>query len=689
VKDYITNNQSEDIVCGNDVNLPNIDTNSSDAIKSPDNKNSILNIINPAPKSVLINLNTNGKSIGHELLWTANTTGMDYEESICAYVDGTVYIASNSNHADGHNDLFALNATTGEILWSYPTGPSYVGPDIDGDVLYLGTSYHGYPGMEYMYAINRTTGQEKWKVVIDGGVANSVKYDENKVYFCSFWETGMIYALNKENGSINWTYNTKQQDFPPNPKWKYSYCANTLMLRDNALYATFFSPDPSDIPSGKLYKLNVDDGSAIWKVALADGPWDNSITYDGDGRLFLAIYYDGTMNAYWDSNGSLIWSYPLHGHPLSFNGYHNGVVFIADTDGYVYALNSTNGVLIWRKRIGNVVDISSPTIADGKIFIATRDGSEGAFFIMNETTGVILWKYTVGVSVTASPSIADGMMFCGTDGWNMYAFDVGVGTGDWLLHRYDNWNTGYSPDGLTEWQYVEANCTTNNNITKCIITNYYDHNVTNITLNLGFSADWLDDTGNLLKEDSDNYTISDLSSSSSMTLFICDLMSYNISLSEGWNLVSLPLFQIAEPIGRALNSIEGKWDCIQVYNSTDLDHWKTNATFKPDQLNDLKSLNHKIGFWLHATEACTLTVIGTVPASTNIQFYVGWNLVGYPSLAQKSISDALLGTGFDSVEGFNASDPYRMSVLPGSYMMKPGEGYWVHVPADTTWVVDW
>ena len=47
------------------------------------------------------------------------------------------------------------------------------------------------------------------------------------------------------------------------------------------------------------------------------------------------------------------------------------------------------------------------------------------------------------------------------------------------------------------------------------------------------------------------------------------------------------------------------------------------------------------------------------------------------------------GTGYDAVEGFNASHPYRISPLADTYLMQPGEGYWVHVPADTTWVVDW
>lgn len=81
---------------------------------------------------------------------------------------------------------------------------------------------------------------------------------------------------------------------------------------------------------------------------------------------------------------------------------------------------------------------------------------------------------------------------------------------------------------------------------------------------------------------------------------------------------------------------------------------------------------------------------GTHPITTNINLRVRWNLVGYPFPTEKSISDALAGTGYDRpVEGFNGSAPYRLSQLADTYLMRPGVGYWIHVPADTGWVVNW
>jgi len=168
-----------------------------------------------------------------------------------------------------------------------------------------------------------------------------------------------------------------------------------------------------------------------------------------------------------------------------------------------------------------------------------------------------------------------------------------------------------------------------------------------------------------------------------------EFMKYNISLNEDWNLISLPFEQFDESIEQVLSSISGKWDCIQTYDSI-LSEWNSNNIYTPDSLNDFSTLNHKQGFWINITELnVNLTVSGYISTSTNINLYAGWNLVGYPTLTEKTVADALWGTGADKVEAFDSAEPYRIKEVGPTYLMKPGEGYWVHVPMDTTWIIDW
>ncbi|MDD4308378.1 MAG: hypothetical protein PHU53_06185, partial [Thermoplasmata archaeon] len=71
-----------------------------------------------------------------------------------------------------------------------------------------------------------------------------------------------------------------------------------------------------------------------------------------------------------------------------------------------------------------------------------------------------------------------------------------------------------------------------------------------------------------------------------------------------------------------------------------------------------------------------------------IPLYAGWNLVGYPTQTTETVGNALWGTGADRVEVFDPISPY-IKEAGATYVMKPGEGYWIHVSADSTWTINW
>jgi len=169
---------------------------------------------------------------------------------------------------------------------------------------------------------------------------------------------------------------------------------------------------------------------------------------------------------------------------------------------------------------------------------------------------------------------------------------------------------------------------------------------------------------------------------------------YNIPLLEGWNLISISLKQSDTSIDSVLKDIAGQWDIIRYYNATDHnDHWEINATFTPNGFNDLINIDRKMAIWINITDVGDgyLTVTGTLASSTSIPLYKGWNFVGYPTLNDTvTIAEGLAGTSYDKVEGFDKdAPPYYLRILSDDYVMKPGEGYWIHVPEDTIWVVDW
>ena len=169
-----------------------------------------------------------------------------------------------------------------------------------------------------------------------------------------------------------------------------------------------------------------------------------------------------------------------------------------------------------------------------------------------------------------------------------------------------------------------------------------------------------------------------------------DYIEYNVPLQEGWNLISIPVRQLDWSLNSVLESIAGQWDVIQTYD-TPTDTWISHSIHRPPVLNDLNEMNHFKSYWVNITQpGVTLTIKGDAFGSPlSMPLYAGWNLVGYPSQVPETVANAFFGTTADIVMVGDTSQPYNLREVASSYLMQPGEGYVVHVLADSTWVVDW
>ncbi len=165
---------------------------------------------------------------------------------------------------------------------------------------------------------------------------------------------------------------------------------------------------------------------------------------------------------------------------------------------------------------------------------------------------------------------------------------------------------------------------------------------------------------------------------------------YHIALDTSkWNLVSVPLPQFSSDVEDVFYNAD--WDSARWYDPLDQDPWKSFNPLKPSSLNDLNNVSRTMGIWLKVTSSDDLAVTGYAPEPTSINLRTGWNLVGYPSLTSRLASDALAGTGADMISIYNGAAPYLIEDRTdlSTVSMEPGNGYWVHVPADTVWNVDW
>jgi len=200
----------------------------------------------------------------------------------------------------------------------------------------------------------------------------------------------------------------------------------------------------------------------------------------------------------------------------------------------LYSLNIDDGSINCSFITGDDI-YQGPAItntADGFVFFGSRDNY---LYLINATDCSEIWKYNVGGDIFSAPAVARGNVYIATDNWYTYAFDFGLGTGDWKYLGYDEKAHSYCTDCLTTWENVKASCIDSGNIT-CTIINQYSHSVNNITLQYGGKVNWYDSSGNLLKSKSDYYTIENpMTSGSSIDLILKTPVS-NESYISWWKL---------------------------------------------------------------------------------------------------------------------------------------------------------
>jgi parallel beta-helix repeat protein len=165
-------------------------------------------------------------------------------------------------------------------------------------------------------------------------------------------------------------------------------------------------------------------------------------------------------------------------------------------------------------------------------------------------------------------------------------------------------------------------------------------------------------------------------------------------LSEGWNLISLPLIQPETNLDSVLSFMDAKYDAVQWYDNIDSsDLWKHNHISKISKLNDLKDLNHTQGFWVNIINpgGAIFCFLGSQPrVNQTITLYPGWNMVGYPSLSNHNRTVGLNNLSFDKhVDAIHWYDAFTQTwhFMGPDDSFVPGRGYWMHSKVEAGWEV--
>ena len=109
------------------------------------------------------------------------------------------------------------------------------------------------------------------------------------------------------------------------------------------------------------------------------------------------------------------------------------IVYIASDDRQVYALNATNGTLIWNFTAASGAQLlrSSPAVSNSLVYIGSDNNN---FYALNATNGSEVWKFATGATIRTSPATSDNIVYFGSMDQIFYGLNASNGTQIWSFN---------------------------------------------------------------------------------------------------------------------------------------------------------------------------------------------------------------------------------------------------------------
>jgi outer membrane protein assembly factor BamB len=305
--------------------------------------------------------------------------------------------------------MFALNATTGAIIWETPLSSSTGSYVWSNPALYNGSIYVGLSSVDdcplirgALVQLDAATGtlEHTFHTVPSGCIGASIwgspAIDEN---------AGTIYIATGNNGPCSTAEPYAQAlielnaaDLSLVDSWQVPPSQHGVDS-DFGVTPTLFTA----VVGGNLRSMvGVQNKNAIYyafnRTAISAGPLWSAKTSTGNHSI---------SSSAWDGTTLYIGSYTT-----TIGG--------KNCQGSLRALNPATGAFIWQDCFLDGPIFEPVSAVSGVIFV----GEGPHFLAVNAATGSILFNYTTNGNIQGGAAISNGTVYVGNKGGNLYAFGV-------------------------------------------------------------------------------------------------------------------------------------------------------------------------------------------------------------------------------------------------------------------------
>jgi outer membrane protein assembly factor BamB len=331
-----------------------------------------------------------------------------------------------------HTGVFdtAAGPALSGVKWMFRTrGPVRGSPAVVGDAVLIGS------GDGNLYALEASTGREKWRADLGDAVASAPAVAGGGVFVAS--RERKVTALDLATGRVRWRFQT-DSDLPF--EWGWDYWLSSPAIAGGALFVG--SGD------GNVYALDAATGEKLWQAATGGRVRSSPAVEDGtvyvgsmDGRLYALDAGTGKSRWVFDTDGVSI-DVARAGFDrrsiVSSPAVSTDLVFVGSRDGKLYAVDRRTGKERWRfsHRIDYMRDgpaiswvLGSPAIEGGLVFVGSSDGH--FFNAVRGQTGEEVWRFKTPKNVLSSAALAAGQVFFGGEDGHLFALDEKTGKERW------------------------------------------------------------------------------------------------------------------------------------------------------------------------------------------------------------------------------------------------------------------
>lgn len=257
---------------------------------------------------------------------------------------------------DVYSNLQCFSIEKQEKLWERRF--NFTTPlSIDDSKLYISNE-------NYFEVVDKVSGNVTWNFKPDNNTHAALEINTNPLihegYIYIGDNIGRFYSLNKNTGTLNWTFNAGLFNGFENSPTIYNNYIITATARD-------------------LYALDKENNSVKWSYHKNNGVIESSpFVYNDNIYIGISNSTDGSgeLICFDADNGNIKWKYNLQKKTTSSPIVYENTVYIGDWNKTFYAIDASSGNLKWTLQTEEIIT-KSPTIIIGNSDIVIYPSSYG------------------------------------------------------------------------------------------------------------------------------------------------------------------------------------------------------------------------------------------------------------------------------------------------------------------------